>query len=587
MEGTMKRTILGAAGGVLALAFAANAAIAAGSDAVPPADLVLVHGHIITVDAADSIAQAVAVRGGKIIAVGSDQQILALAGKNTQKIDLHGRTATPGLIDSHAHVAADGYEEITGVGLSKISSVTDATEIVKARVAQLKPGEWVHGSGWDEGKLREKRYITAADLDAVSPDNPVWLMHTSGHYGVANSVALRLANITPATENPKAGTIDRNAQGVPTGVLKELAMSLIEDLIPSPTPEQRRKGILNVIETLHREGMTAFKDPEIEQPTWDAYHELLDLGQLSEHVCVLWAAGTTLESAKAALKEIQGHLRPPKSLGEGTLLSCGAKIFMDGSGGARTAWVYKEWNKNSTEVDPGNLGYPRVDPDVYRQQVRLFHQAGVNVGTHAIGDHAIDWVVDTYALVEKEKPTQGLRHSIIHANIPTDHALDVMADLQKRYDAGYPETQPEFTWWIGDLYAGNFGVERSQRLLPLKTFQSRGIQWAGGSDFGVTPLPARLGIWSAIERETLQGSYGFHPFGTAESVDVHAALRAYTGVAARQLFLERQVGSIEIGKDADIAVWNKDWYSIPSQELKDIQCVMTLFRGKIVFRAQP
>ena len=376
-------------------------------------------------------------------------------------------------------------------------------------------------------------------------------------------------------------------KGAPTGVLKELAMSLIEDLIPPPTPEQRRKGILNVIETLHREGMTAFKDPEIEQPTWDAYRQLLDAGQLTEHVCVLWSAGTTLESAKVALKEIQAQPRPPKSLGEGRLLSCGAKIFMDGSGGARTAWVYKEWNKNSTGLDAGNTGYPRVEPEVYRQQVRLLHQAGVNVGTHAIGDRAIDWVVDTYALVEKEKPTQGLRHSIIHANIPTDHALDVMADLQKQYDAGYPETQPEFTWWIGDLYAGNFGVERAQRLLPLKTFQKRGIQWAGGSDFGVTPLPARLGIWSAIERETLQGSYGFHPFGTAESIDVHAALRAYTAAAARQLFLEHQIGSIEIGKDADIAVWDKDWYSVPSQELKDIKCAMTLFHGKIVFRAPP
>ena len=583
----MIRTIQGAAASALICALATSAAGAANVDAAPPADLVLIHGKIITVDAADSIAQAVAIRGGKIVAVGTDRQIQALAGKNTRSIDLHGGTATPGLIDSHAHVAADGYQETYGVALSKIASVTDAAAIVKARIAQLKPGEWVQGTGWDEGKLKEKRYISAADLDAVSPNNPVWLMHTSGHYGVANSVALKLANITSATANPKAGTIDRNAQGAPTGVLKELAMSLIEDLIPQPTPEQRRKGILNALETLHREGMTAFKDPEIEQPTWDAYHQLLQAGQLTAHVCVLWAAGTTLESAQMALKEIQAQPLPPKSLGEGRLLSCGAKIFMDGSGGARTAWVYKEWNKNSTDVDAGNYGYPRVEPDVYRQQVRLLHQAGVNIGTHAIGDRAIDWVVDTYALVEKEKPTQGLRHSIIHANIPTDHALDVMAGLQKQYDAGYPETQPEFTWWIGDLYAGNFGVERAQRLLPLKTFQNRGIKWAGGSDFGVTPLPARLGIWSAIERETLQGSYGFHPFGTAESIDVHAALRAYTAAAARQLFLEHQIGSIEAGKDADIAVWDKDWYSAPSQELKDIKCIMTLFHGKFVFGAQP
>ncbi len=139
------------------------------------------------------------------------------------------------------------------------------------------------------------------------------------------------------------------------------------------------------------------------------------------------------------------------------MLSCGAKIFMDGSGGARTAWLYQDWNKHSTGIDAGNTGYPSVDPQVYRQQVRLFHQAGVHVGTHAIGDRAIDWVVDTYAQVLAETPTAGLRHSIIHANIPTDHAIETMAELEKKYDAGYPEAQAPFMWWIGDTYAGNFG----------------------------------------------------------------------------------------------------------------------------------
>jgi hypothetical protein len=194
--------------------------------------------------------------------------------------------------------------------------------------------------------------------------------------------------------------------------------------------------------------------------------------------------------------------------------------------------------------------------------------------------------VDTYALALKDHPVSGLRHSIIHDNIPSDHAIDVMASLQKTYDAGYPEVQPEFMWWIGDLYAGNFGVERSQRLLPLKTFQSRGVRWAGGSDFGVTPIAARLGLWAAVERETLRGTYGTHPFGTAESVNVRTALRAYTATAARQLFLERKTGSIEVGKDADIAVWDKDMVTMPSEDLKTLKCEMTLFQGKIVWRTQ-
>jgi predicted amidohydrolase YtcJ len=427
----------------------------------------------------------------------------------------------------------------------------------------------------------------SADLDPISADNPVWLMHTTGHYGVANSAALRLAKIDSASADPTAGTIDRGADGRPSGVLKEAAMEAVLDLIPPPTPAQQRAGILKSLDDLHREGMTGVKDPLISRRIWDAYAGLLNQGKLQEHVCVLWNAGATLASARAALAEIRAQPRPPQSLGDGALLSCGAKIFMDGSGGARTAWMYRDWNKNSTDVDTGNTGYPSTDPAVYRQMLRLFHQAGVHVGTHAIGDRAIDWVVDSYAQVLAETPTPGLRHSIIHANIPTDHALEVMALLQSKYDAGYPEAQAPFTWWIGDTYAGNFGPERSQRLVPLRSFLERGIRWGGGSDYSVTPLPARYGLWSSVEREALKGTYGAHPFGTVQSVDIHAGLRSYTIWAAHQLFLDRRTGSLEAGKDADIAVWDRNMYTVPSGELKDLKCEMTLVRGKVVFEAAP
>jgi predicted amidohydrolase YtcJ len=550
-----------------------------------PADLILVHGKILTVDAKDSIAQAIAIRQGKIVAVGSDQQILQLGGPQAKVIDLHGKTATPGLIDTHAHLASGGYEELYEVGLSDAASIGEVVNRVQTAAAKLKPGEWLTGAGWDEGKLAERRYVLASDLDKAAPHNPVWLMHTTGHYGVANHEALRLAHINAESKDPPAGTIDRDAQGVPTGVLKEAAMDPVQKLIPDPTPEQLRNGILRMVDTLHREGMTAVKDPDIQQPTWDAYRQLAQEKKLSVHICVLWHGGTTLASARAALARIQALPRPPNSLGDGNLLSCGAKLYMDGSGGARTAWVYQEWNKNSTGVDSGNHGYPATNPDVYRQQVRLFHQAGVSVGTHAIGDHAIDWVVDTYADVLKEKPTAGLRHSIIHANIPTDHAIDTMATLQKQYDAGYPESQPGFTWWIGDTYAGNFGPERSLRLNPFHTYRERGILWGGGSDYSVTPLPARYGIWASVQRETLKGVYGKQPFGTAESVDVHTALRSYTAWAARQLFLEDKIGSIEPGKEADIAIWDQEMYTIPAAELHNLKCAMTIYHGEVVYQS--
>jgi predicted amidohydrolase YtcJ len=554
--------------------------------AAPPPELVLLHGRILTVDSKDSIAQALAIRDGKIIAVGSDQAISSLIGAHTRRIDLAGRTATPGLIDSHAHIADAGMIALYHVELSDAASVAEVVRRVQAGVARLKPGEWLQGDGWDEAKLTERRYVVAADLDPVSAQNPVWLLHTTGHYGAANSAALRLAKISVASKDPPAGTIDRDAAGVPTGVLKESAMDAVADLIPPPTAAQQRNAIIRSIEDLHSEGITGVKDPEISQRIWDAYTEVLRENKLSEHVCVLWYAGTTLESARKTLATILSLPKPPQSLGDGRLLSCGAKLFMDGSGGARTAWLTEEWHKNSTDVDHGNFGYPATDPETYRQMVRLFHQAQVHVGTHAIGDRAIDWVVDTYAQVLAETPTSGLRHSIIHANIPTDHAITTMASLQEKYDAGYPESQPGFTWWIGDTYAGNFGPQRSPRLNPFHTYVSRGIIWGGGSDYSVTPLPARYGLWASVEREPLKGVYGKHPFGTVESVDVHTALRSYTSWAARQLFLEDKVGSIEPGKEADIAVWDKDMYSIPSAELRNLKCEMTIYHGQIVYRTR-
>jgi predicted amidohydrolase YtcJ len=557
----------------------------------PAADLVLIHGHILTVDANDSVAQAIAIHHGVIVKVGTDTEVLEFAGKapGARIIDLHGHTATPGLIDTHAHIADGGVDELYGIKLSDAASVAEIVARVKAKIALAKPGEWVIGSGWDEGKLAEHRYVTAADLDAVALNNPVWLIHTTGHYGVANSLALKLAHITAATSDPAAGTIDRDSHGNPTGVLKEeSAMEPVSSLIPPVTLEQMRQGILYIQQVLHSEGMTAVKDPDIQQLHWDAYKSLLDQGQLKERICALWHAGSTLESARKALAEINAVPRLPSTLGDDRLLSCGAKIYMDGSGGARTGWVYDDWLRNATTPDvtssgAGNRGYPQVDPSVYREMVRLFHQNGVPVGTHAVGDRAMDWVVDTYALVEQEQPHSGLRHSIIHANLPTPHALDVMANLQRKYDAGYPEMQPEFIWWIGDIYAASYGPKRGQRLEPFRTLQSRGVMWSGGSDYFVTPLAARFGLWASITRQTARGTYGLQPFGKSEAVDIHTALRSYTAWGSRQMFLEDKIGTIEVGKRADIAVWDRDLYSVSSEQIKDLKCLMTLLDGEVIY----
>ncbi len=260
-------------------------------------------------------------------------------------------------------------------------------------------------------------------------------------------------------------------------------------------------------------------------------------------------------------------------------------MFADGSGGARTAWMHEDWNKEFDGIDIDNKGFPALPAEVLERQINLYHDAGLHIGVHAIGDRAIDFVVDTYATMLERTPTKGLRHSLIHCNIPTDHALDVMARLQRDYDAAYPEIQSTFTWWIGDTYAGNFGPERGQSLKPLASFVERGIRFGAGSDYNVTPYAPRYGLWSSIMRETLNGTYGKQPFGTDEAIDIRTALKSYTIWNAPQLFLEEEIGSLEVGKYADLVVWDTDLYTASPEAIKEMRALMTLLQGETVYRA--
>jgi len=562
----------------------------------PAADRVLLNGKVLTVDARDSIAEAIAIRDGRIVAVGTTAEIEALAGPDTDRIDLHGLTATPALLDAHLHLSSGGLLRLTQADLSfpMTRSIADVTALVAERAASAAEGEWLLGRGWDEGKLAERRYILAADLDPVSGTHPAWLAHTMGHYGTANSAALRLAGIDRDTPDPPGGVIDRDENGEPTGVLKESAMRRVTRLIPPPDPGQMRAAIAAMADELNRECMTGAKDPGIgysltydpdnAMDTWNAYGEVLAAGDLSLRVFALWRSPETLEQARALVERIAPFSKPMESTGNDRLISGGIKIFADGSGGARTAWMWKDWNRERSGLDEGNRGYPAIDAILLRDLIMLYHDAGLHIGVHAIGDRAIDWTVAAITLALIRNPRQGMRHSIIHANIPTDLAMDTMAALQQNFDAAYPEPQATFTWWIGDTYAGNFGEARSKRLNPFHSFRARGIQWAGGSDYSVTPFPARYGIWASMARQPLLGVYGSDAFGSDEAVDVRTALRSFTLWAAQQMFLEKKTGSIEVGKYADIAVWDTDLYSAEPDAIKDMQCQMTLLEGEVVYQ---
>jgi predicted amidohydrolase YtcJ len=571
--------------------------VQAAEAAQAPPDLLLLNGRVITMDAEDTVAEALAIRAGRIAAVGDSAAIEALAGPGTERIDLAGRTATPGLLDSHLHLSSGGLQELVQAELSypRVKSIAEVAALLTQRRAQAAAGEWLLGRGWDEGKLVERRYILAADLDPVTGEHPAWLTHTMGHYGTANSMALRLAGITRDTPDPPGGVIDRGEDGEPTGVLKETAQQLVTRLIPPSGRDRMREAISRMAKRLNSECMTGAKDPGIglspgydlagARQTWEAYNEVLAAGELTVRVFALWRTPESLDGARQLVDAIRPYGLPadggPR---HHRLISGGIKLFADGSGGARTAWVWQDWNHDRHGVDEGNRGYPAMEPTLLRDLISFYHEAGLHMGIHAIGDRAIDWTVAALTVALIRNPRQGMRHAIIHANIPTDLAMDTMAALQENFDAAYPEAQPGFTWWIGDTYAGNFGVERSHRLNPFRSFLERGMRWAAGSDFSVTPFPARYGIWASIVRQPLLGIHGSDAFGRDESVDVRTALRSYTAWAAHQMFLEKQVGTLEIGKYADIAVWGTDPYTAEPDAIRDMQCELTLLEGEVVYR---
>ena len=277
-------------------------------------DLLLINGNIITMDDDESIVEAVSIRGNKIVAIGTTSKVKGFAGPDTQIIDLDGLTVTPGLIDVHNHFAWGAFDQYFSLNLSYpgVTSINDVLAKVKEAVEARNSGEWIIGAEWDAGKLSERRDISAADLDAVSPDNPVWLLHTSAHYGVANSNALALADITSETPDPDGGVIVRYEAGKPTGILMDQAMSLIGEVTPTVSADHFDEATTHLVGQLNAEGITTIKDPEIDERHWEAYKRIQSRGELSVRVFVLWRAPDKIDDAE--------ERRIDATLGEGLKL---------------------------------------------------------------------------------------------------------------------------------------------------------------------------------------------------------------------------------------------------------------------------
>lgn len=531
------------------------------------ADLIVRNAHIVTMDLENHVQQALAVRDGKLLAVGTDVEIPPCAGPRTKIIDLAEKTVLPGLIDVHTHAiewAKGILRNEIDANFPKVRSVADIMEEVRKRSGVTKPSEWILGFGWDDQKLSEHRYVTRDDLDSVSPKNPVYLVHVSGHLAVANSAALKLAGISKDSPSPDGGVIEKDPEGEPTGIVKDTAMLLVARLLPGDPPDLPRRAAKLVSQEALKVGLTTIHDiwdsPEDMRGYQDAYQE----GDL--HVRVQLVPGVrNLEEARA-LAGMGLHT----GFGDSQLKLGAVKLFADGGMGARTVAIYPP----AVAGEPTNFGLLLWKSEELQQAHKILAGAGWQIVTHAIGDRAIDQVLDSYSVVIKDLGLKDPRFRIAHGGISTPAIQKRLRELNVIVDGN-----PAFVYWIGSWFR-KYGPERVRWCYPGKSYFDKGIMSGAGSDVGVTPMTPWWGIWAGVVRREMSSGEILAP---EERLTVPQVLQLYTRNGAYIGFEEKEKGSLEPGKLADFIVVDRNVLTIAPDELKDVQVLMTFVGGKLVY----
>ena len=532
------------------------------------ADLALLNGKIVTVDAEDSIVEAVAVKENRIIATGQTSEINRLVGEGTKVIDLGGKTVLPGLIDTHTHPngAAVRLYEID-CRSPPVKNIPEILEMVAAKAAELGPGKWVQGTNYNDIKLEERRHITRWELDEAAPENPVFISKETGHLYVVNSEALELAGVNRDTPDPPGGSIDRDADGEATGLLYETAGSLVSNLIPPSSVDEIAEGLRSVWAQFSEWGVTTTHDASAHRDAIRAYQRLLSEGVRRVRTLLMVSArrpdGTDPLQSMIDLGVESGY-------GDDWLRVMSLKIMGDGSGSGGSAAVYTPQHRGMKD-----LGLMTTSPEEIERLTVGAHLAGIRVSIHSIGDRGIDIALDAIEKAQTMKPVPDMRHRIEHNSVCTPKQLERIKALGVT-----PSSSIGYMYGIGDDYLENFGPERVRWLHPHKTMQEMAIVAGGNNDYPVTSYSPMVQIYEAVVRKTRTGQ----PVSPEEAIGVMDAIRLYTWNGAYLGKEENFKGSIEPGKLADLVVLDRDILAVPPEEIKDIKVLTTIVDGKIVYQ---
>jgi len=538
-------------------------------------DTVFVNGRLITVDEANPRARAMAVKGEWIVAVGDDEEIRALIGPETKEVDLGGLVVVPGFNDAHNHMLSFGlglqHLDLKRPGLRRVA---DIVALVAERVRERPAGAWVVGRGYDDNKLKGHRHPTRWELDAVSPDHPVLLGHTSGHMVVVNSLALRKAGIDGSSPDPPGGRIVRDATGEPTGLLQETAQGLVNRLLLPLSVEEVVDGLGAASRRYLSEGITSAQEAGIGGTSpleLAGYQEAVRRGELEVRVNLMIGVHNLYETQGKEGEQARLGLDMGlhSGFGDHRLRIGPVKIFADGSLIGRTAALFEGY-----ETEPDNTGFYATPPEELREHIIRAHESGWQVAVHAIGDHAVSFVLDCYEETLTRDPRVDHRHRIEHCGVLNNTLIDRIAKL-----GVIPVPQQRFIYELGDGFIANLGRERVRLAYPQRTFIDRGILFPGSSDRPVVDGAPLLGIHDAVNQLTAEGQ----PYVPEERITAEEALRAYTLHSAYCSFEEDIKGSVEPGKLADFTVLDRDLTKVPSVELSDIQVVATAVGGKFRF----